>query len=601
MNDSQYVCKFTFYFWKSHHISCFLLIFTAEKTEELKRMKRICVLMYCLAMLMALPSGAFAQDALQASWASRDIHHLKTSQPPMPVVKDTVVWAWRGERVGVEAILSSPIAVPDVALHLSDWTKGSVVIPASMGEARWLCYVQTDDFRSCGVHPDTLVAYEVPDVIDLEGTTSLQPDALQPVWLTLEVPLDAEPGEYGMSLDVLDTRSGDVVARLHLRLNILSLTLPLPQEQAFHLDFWQQPYSVSRYDGVERWSDEHFELLEPYMRLLARAGQSVVTTILFYEPWGDQSHDKFSPMVKTVRRKDGTWRYDYEVFDRWVEFMAECGISKQINCYSMVPWDMTFRYYDEAQGRDVDLKTQTSTAEYRELWTAFLRSFARHLKEKGWFEKTLIAMDERGLGSMLDAYAVAQEAVPGLKMALAGNYHGELVDKLADYCLPFGRLFTDSALQVRRAKGWTSTVYTCCTESSPNLFTNSSPVEAAFLPVYAVANGFDGYLHWSWMNWPDQPLVDSRFRLFPPGDTFCIYPGPRSSVRWERFIEGVQQAEKIRILKEMFVREGDAKGMERFDAALSAFRQGAPMDEEHFVRAVNRLEQVLNFKGYKGG
>ena len=38
-----------------------------------------------------------------------------------------------------------------------------------------------------------------------------------------------------------------------------------------------------------------------------------------------------------MKRADGTWAFDYTVFDRWVEFMMSVGIDQQINCYSMVP------------------------------------------------------------------------------------------------------------------------------------------------------------------------------------------------------------------------------------------------------------------------
>ena len=34
-------------------------------------------------------------------------------------------------------------------------------------------------------------------------------------------------------------------------------------------------------------------------------------------------------------------------------------------------------------------------------------------------------MDERALDAMQDAYRIAQEAAPGIKMSLAGNYHKE--------------------------------------------------------------------------------------------------------------------------------------------------------------------------------
>lgn len=533
------------------------------------------------------------EERLYTSWASRDVHYVKTAVPLTDVQTDTVVYAWRGERVGVEAVLFSPVDAGTLKLQLQSPRKAPWLRQAA--SAHFLRYVLADQFKSCGAHPTDLPPYLVPDVIDTHTALPLPAMQTRPVWVTIDVPRDAPKGEYSLTLSV--SNGANIKAKknsLRLRLIVCDRTLPAPADYGFHLDFWQQPYAVSRYYGVERWSDEHFNLLRPYMELLARGGQSVVSAILFYEPWGDQSHDKFSPMVQVAKRRDGSWAYDYSIFDHWVAFMQSCGISEQINCFSMVPWDMTFRYYDEAQRQDVELKTTTSAAEYKELWTSFLTSFAAHLREKGWFEKTLIAMDERGLRNMLDAYAVAQEAVPGLKMALAGNYHAELADKLADYCVAYGQQFTEQEISLRRAKGWTSTFYTSCAEREPNIFTNSSPAEAAYLPLYAVACGFDGYLHWSWLNWPDAPLTDSRFRLFPPGDTFVVYPGPRSSVRWERFIEGVQQAEKIRILRAEYNEQHDKATLQRLNNALNAFRADAPFDVQTLPTRIDTLERLLN-------
>lgn len=38
-------------------------------------------------------------------------------------------------------------------------------------------------------------------------------------------------------------------------------------------------------------------------------------------------------------KKDGSWDYDYSIFDRFVRLAMECGIRKQINSYSMVSVD----------------------------------------------------------------------------------------------------------------------------------------------------------------------------------------------------------------------------------------------------------------------
>ncbi|MEE1415007.1 MAG: DUF4091 domain-containing protein, partial [Prevotellamassilia sp.] len=204
------------------------------------------------------------------------------------------------------------------------------------------------------------------------------------------------------------------------------------------------------------------------------------------------------------------------------------------------------------------------------------------------------AMDERGLNNMLDAYRVAQEAVPGMKMALAGTYHKELSDKLYDYCIGFGEHFPAEELAARQAKGWPSTTYTCCSNTEPNLFSNSLSAEAAYLPVHCVANGFDGYLHWSWMNWADRPLEDTRFRLFAPGDTYLIYPGPRSSVRYERFIEGVALAEKIRLLREEYQAKGQDDLLRRLNEAVREFAPAGIPEGRTAAEMVRKLEQVVN-------
>lgn len=549
-----------------------------------------------LLAFAALSTSVQAQtnDKLFVSWGSKDVHYAATERPNQKLTTDTVLQAWRGERAAMQAIIYAPKTVGKLRVRLTELKSGRNTLAANSAQARFVNYVTTDNYQYCGYHPATLTPYQVPDVIDLDVAQQVDEGTAHPVWCTIEVPQTAAPGSYATQLEVVDDATQKVVNRLRLNVKVNAHALPTPKEQKFHVDFWQQPYAVSRYLNVARWSDAHFEALRPYLQLLARSGQKVVSAILFYEPWGDQSNDKFDAMIKTTKGRDGQWHYDYTVFDRWVALCAECGIDEQINCFSMVPWDMTFRYYDEATGKDVDLKTTTSSKEYKELWSNFLKSFATHLKQKGWFDKTCIAMDERGLDNMLDAYRVAQEAVPGIKMALAGTYHPELLDKLYDYCIGFGEAFTANELAARKAKGYKSTTYTCCSNTDPNLFSNSLSAEAAYIPVWCTANGFEGYLHWSWMNWTDSPLSDTRFRLFAPGDTYLIYPGPRSSVRYERFIEGIALAEKVRLLREEYQRTNNTAALNQLNEMVSAFQPAGIPQGRTAAEMVNALQQLVN-------
>lgn len=123
--------------------------------------------------------------------------------------------------------------------------------------------------------------------------------------------------------------------------------LPAPRDWAFWLDMWQNPYAVARYYQVPLWSEAHFEAMRPVMKQLADAGQKCITASIMHQPWGGQTEDPFESMVMRVKKLDGSWEYDYAVFDKWVEFALSMGIDREINCYSMIPWKLSFRYYDQ--------------------------------------------------------------------------------------------------------------------------------------------------------------------------------------------------------------------------------------------------------------
>lgn len=539
----------------------------------------------------ALPSG------IHFTWASKDVRYSYKNVPDVPVCSDTAIYAWRGERVSALALIYSADADCEVSLSLSDFVgKGGRI--SGSAKASFVNYVMTDGLNadgkgSCGERPDHSLydSSMVADVIDIAVKKSLSPRRVRPVWCTVEVPSNILPGDYEATLSLL--KDGVPVADLALSMRVLERTLPSPHDYSFHIDIWQQPYSVSRYYQVPVWSREHFEAMRPMMLALARAGQKSISAEIIYEPWGDQSHDKFEQMIETVREADGSWSYDYTVFDRWVEFMMECGIDREIKCFSMVPWDMSFRYRDRATGEYRMLQAPTSSPEYAAFWRPFLEAFAAHLKEKGWYDITTICMDERGLDAMLDAYNLLQEVLPGMKMGLAGVYHGELVDKLHYYCVDFGEPFPAGEIERRRAEGRITTLYACCSTGVPNAYTFSQPAESAVLPLNALQRGFDGFLRWAYNNWGEDPLRDSRYRLWGAGDSFMVYPGFRSSVRFERFIEGVQCVEKTRILKEEFTDGGDTAAIAELDNLLDAFSR-EKITADGAAGSVNRLQAFLN-------
>ena len=120
-----------------------------------------------------------------------------------------------------------------------------------------------------------------------------------------------------------------------LKLNVTGRTMPELAARRFYIDFWQHPAAVARVEGCRLWSDEHFSLLEKYMRPLADLGQRTVTATLNKDPWNHQCYDLHEDMILWTRDIDGTWSYDYTVFDRWVELMDSASTVKStvIRCF----------------------------------------------------------------------------------------------------------------------------------------------------------------------------------------------------------------------------------------------------------------------------
>lgn len=368
------------------------------------------------------------------------------------------------------------------------------------------------------------------------------------------------------------TVSGENFAdvRLPMKINVQKRTLPDPAQWVFHLDLWQNPYAVARYYNVPLWSRQHFDIMKPLMQQLANAGQKVITASVMHHPWAGQTEDPFDSMVFRMKKIDGSWVYDYTVFDRWVEFMMSLGIDRQINCYTLVPWALKFDYYDQATNRIRFVEAKPGEAAYEDYWFSFLKDFAGHLRQKGWFEKTTIAMDEREKSMMQKAFDLIFRADAGYKVSGAGDYYPEIEPKMYDLCLAYGHTLPDSVREERRRSGKLSTVYTCCIEAYPNTFTFSEPAEASWLMWHAVAGGYDGYLRWAYNSWTKDPLHDSRFRSWAAGDCYLVYPGS-SSIRMERLVEGIQDAEKIRILRKEFAENGEVAKLKKLNQTVSGF------------------------------
>lgn len=539
----------------------------------------------------------YTPAGLHGSVGSTDVRYDRDVVPMFDVKTSWSATAWRGEKLNLQLVLWSPTGVRQVRVVAAPLSAGDgKVIPASAVHANFLRYVVSEnEYTACERRDPLNQPVLHADVLDNLDRFDIAMRSTRPVWVTVSVPQNAAPGVYKGKLAV--RAENRALLEFDLSVDVLPLVLPEPANWSFHLDLWQNPWAVARVHDVKPWSPEHIALLRPLLKLLGEAGEKCITTSIIPHPWNAQTYDAYETMVEWIRHADGRWSFDYSVFDRYVELCEEYGITKQINCYSMICFRTnSFRYLDEATGDHQYVVAEPGTKAYEAHWRPFLHDLVRHLKQRGWLEKTCIAMDERPFELMSKIILFLRAEAPELKIALAAeDAHEGMSADIHDYSLSFSRFTKREILAQRNERGLPTTAYVCCAEHRPNTYLSSSPAESTCLGWSAAARGFSGFLRWAYNSWEKQPLWDARGINYAPGECFLVYPGARSSIRFERLREGIQDFEKIRILKEKLQEAGTAEAgreLAELDRLLGGHFQAAEHRDSCAI-AVNAAKKAL--------
>lgn len=487
--------------------------------------------------------------------------------------------AWRGERCSGQLAVSAGGAATDLRVSCSSLSSAAGEISATVRMVRYTAAKQV------------LTA----DVISFDTRCEHPAGVNRAVWYEVNVPQSAVPGVYRGT--VTSTAPGCQPVVQAVELEVKKSVLPAPKEWKIHLDLWQHPQAVARWHDVEPWSREHFELMRPLMQRLADAGQKCITCTLLDEAWNAQTYDWFPSMVSWVRGKDGVMRYDYSVLDAWIHFMHdEIGIQGQISCYSMLPWHLKVRYFDEESGQEAELSAEPGKPEFAAVWGPFLQDFHKHMQEKGWAEKTCISIDERPDRMVREAMKLVREKAPSFRVASAVDKPSRLtreVYNISPVITHAGSALGD-LLRERKASGKIITFYVCLHPAKPNTFTGSNPAEAEWLGLFAAANNLDGFLRWAYNSWNLNPLECTDFVHWPSGDCFLVYPGNRSSVRFERLRDGIEEYEKVNLLR---ARAGEspraAAAVQRMNATLSSIFTVARSTGTTHAEDVRRARELI--------
>ncbi len=365
------------------------------------------------------------------------------------------------------------------------------------------------------------------------------------LWIDLEIPEDADAGTYPLTFELEmqedpQIRSFTSAGKIHVSCRVLDAVLPkldIPHTEWFHCD------CLANYYGVEVFSEEHWKIIEQFIRTAVKRGCNMLLTPVFTPPLDTQigGERRTVQLVDVEVSEDGTYTFGFERFRRWVAMAQDCGMAYFEISHLFSQWGA--KYAPKVMGvkkgtyrRLFGWETDAAGDEYRGFLQAFLDALIKEIRELGIAQQCFFHISDEPSEEQLDSYCAAKEIVAERLKDF------RLIDALSSYAFyekgavdePIcGSDHIEPFLENRPKKLWTYYCTAQCVDVS-NRFIVLPGYRQRILGAQLYKYEIDGFLQWGYnfynseySLYPVDPYncTDSD-GAFPSGDPFLVYPGP---------------------------------------------------------------------------
>ncbi len=406
---------------------------------------------------------------------------------------------------------------------------------------------------------------------------------VQLIWVELKIPKETKAGTYSGQVDIYEHKMffpEKAVGTLDFSITVKNVLLPSPKDYKFHLDLWQHNSNIARKHEVPLWSEEHFVVIERYIKTLADLGQKAITIIASEIPWSGQrcfadslsAVDLFEySMIKVIKNSKGEFEYDFSIVDKYIDLCFRCGIDKEISVFGLVGiWifpeygygKVALDYLDAIRIRYFDKKTQLYYyIDNAKDVKAYISSIEKHFIKRNLIDKVRVIADEPANTKLYkQRLEVLKEIAPSFKFKTAINHASfinEFKNNISDF-VPIMSCVSEEFDLLKEIKDETNSRflwYVCCIPEYPNTFIKSHLLECRLIGYLTAYMNFDGFLRWNYTVWSEKPRDSIRCKSphWKAGDTHFVYPAsngsPLLSVRYKNLKRGIQEYEIIRMLE----------------------------------------------------
>lgn len=521
---------------------------------------RILFFLACLFIIRLFASCNRANDCVSVVSVDPLVKVFRESSfPANPVAGAEVA---RGEYATLQFVVKSSFAIKSLSVNIK---------PAKYGKSElkdaayfFVGYVKVD--RPMYLPPEDILYSNTgyfPDPLLPEKEMDTEAGQSQPIWISIKIPGDIEPGKYQGKVVFKGKINGRSVSipRDYV-IHVYSVTVNRPRLWTTN---WHNEHNFSFLNGgknVERYSDEYWRFLKMTADKMAEYCQNVA---IIYP----LDNIKFS-------KKGDEWQFDYTNFDKTVQVFIDAGVIGRIEG-GHIAWGnrtltalvMAVPAADSAGVAIPRYNAELTNSEVRHFYKSFFPPFMSHLKDKGWDKIYMQHIsDEPGkkvAKSYVEIGRFLKSIVPDIRILDAAD-NIELVGAI-DTWVPVLYNF-DKYLDFykdRAKEGNEIWTYTCCGPDGryPNRFIEYPLLKPRYLHWLNFKYNATGFLHWGFNQWEagangatdifDDPGGFITPTIFPAGDKCVVYPYKGeiiSSIRFDAVRDGLYDYELLKMYEE---------------------------------------------------
>jgi len=431
--------------------------------------------------------------------------------------------------------------------------------------------------------------FQAAEVLVATDAIPLQPGVHSAALCRVEVSRTAQPGHYSGAF-VVQWEGHNF--KTPLAVDVYSTVMPESLPPAFSHWLSASPEDLGGAAVPEPWSEQHWALVERVAKQMHALGDATIRTPLIDGP---------DPMIRTIRKRDGTYDFDFTRLDRWARTFFSAGYTALDGAsiaggHWIAPSDTyvldeatgtTSLLFRRGQGLEelAKLRKQYAWPKYRdefarstayrqsvEAYGEFLSQFFdklyTHLQENDWvtaYRQGLLD-EPRTVRDYAYLSGLCRQHMPGVKIVDAIHGYGvedyEAFSPHVDvWIMEMSILRQPKSQQIiaqRRQEGLQTGLYVLGKTSPwPNRLLDRPLSDNRTQPWLMYLYQADYYIHWAANRYrgvedpykhsigPTGPLRGGRTFTesgHPPGNNWLLYPGPEGllpSMRVMAFRQGV--------------------------------------------------------------